>query len=251
MKEIVELNQLLLDHAKDCLPEDGLMLNRHGGDEDLDKIPTDLRKEIDLLREQLNRIMPDDFSYFVSLGNGEALFSVQYENGPTTMYSPAQHWEPAQSLFPQLEAFDWDGLRGECVSQSEAFDHIAEIAKELPVMIPSTKRLQKDFRDEVKAYIKEKRDEPDAHVLIFDGEALFDCDFESAEQFQDQLRDIMPHMVHVVAVVANGKPIPAEKIDAMKKTALLTLEDMPISHAKASGKFTFIMSQMAAQAEEE
>lgn len=251
MKEILELNQRLLDHAKEYLPEDGLMLEREGGEEDLEKLPSDLRKEIGLLRANLNRAIPDDFSYILFFGEGEADFRIQYENGPQTVYSPQQEWEAAHSLFPQLKAYDWERTRAACVSGSETFDRITEIAKDLPVMIPSTKRLQKVCRNAVKAYIKEKRREEGVHALIWDGDdALFDRDFESIEEFRHELHDIMPHMVHIVAVVADGKPIAAEKIDSMKKAALRTLEDMPISHAKASGKFAFIMSQMTEQEEE-
>jgi len=226
MKEIVQLNQHLLDHAKDCLPEDGLMFDRDGIDEDADKIPADLREQIDRLRAEISRSIPDDFGYVVSFEDGEADFRIQYENGPTTVYSPPQKWEPAQSLFPQLEAYDWDGMRSECVSQSEVFDHIADLAKDLLVMMPSTKSVQKGFRDQVKAYIKEKRKQPGVHVLFWDGdESLFDEVFESMEVLQHQLHDIMPHMVHVVTIVADVRPVPAEKIDSMKRTALRTLED--------------------------
>jgi len=44
---------------------------------------------------------------------------------------------------------------------------------------------------------------------------------------------------HVVAVIDSGEFLPAERIDELKTQALKELEDMPISHAKASGKFGF------------
>jgi hypothetical protein len=54
----------------------------------------------------------------------------------------------------------------------ETFDAIAAMAKELPMMMPLTKELQKQFPDPVKAYIKEKRcDASRVHALFWVAEA--------------------------------------------------------------------------------
>ena len=81
-------------------------------------------------------------------------------------------------------------------------------------------------------------------MLLWDGdEMLLDREFDDMNELDRELPNIMPHMVQVLTVVAEGKPMPAEKIDGLKRAALKKLEDMPISHAKASGKFEFLMSQ--------
>ena len=252
MKEIIELNKRLRRDPKSQLPSDGLMLDREDTPKELELIPAELRNEIDDLRKRLNEVVPDDFGYLLCLGDAEPALTLQYENGNMTGAGGGDHWKEAVSIFEQLKDLDWDNKRKWALEATETFDVITAIAKELPVMIRPTKALQKDFSGSVKAYIKEKRRNASrVYALLWDGaERLFDNDFGDMKAFERELPDIMTCMLHVLTVVAEGKPMPAEKIDRLKKAALKQLEDMPISHAKASGKFAFIMSQAQAQGRE-
>lgn len=174
---------------------------------------------------------------------------------------------PNGSIFEQLESVDWDEMRGRAISGCQVFDRLKEMAQDTPPALPSTKQLQRAFRDDMKAWVKEKRkdaahvhvytwreememDEEEAQAILedFGEEALADArenedgfhdfTFDTLEEFIGELSNlIMPMGFQVITVVANGKPIPVKQIDQMKRETLRKLEDMPISHARASGKF--------------
>lgn len=253
MIEINALNVRLIGAMKNEMPELGYDVTREWLPSEFEGVPEDLKEEIRLMAERIGKAIPDDFGFTLSLGEEDgAMLSLDYDNGLMAGGFAGQEIDASRSLFEQLEGWDWDGHRAWFIQGSEFFDNIKEQAKELPAMMPSTKRVQKACREQMKEYIKEKRrDASRVHVLIWDGEeALYDEDFESLTAFQKRLIDIMPEMGHVVTVVADGKPLPVEKIDEFKQAALKELEEMPISHAKASGKFAHIMSQMDSAEEE-
>jgi len=249
MREIIELNERLLRDCGGQLPDEGLMLGRRDAPEELEKLPPKPREEVEDLRSRFNQVLPDDFDYVLCLGDKAPALMLDYYNGSMTGGGRGHDWQEAVSIFDQLRELNWDEERKWAIQGTETFDAIAAVAKELPVMLPLTRALQKRFSDPVKAYIKEKRRNVSrVYVLLWDGEeSLLDEDFGDVRAFERELPDIMTHMLHVLTVVAEGKPMPAEKIDRLKKAALKQLEDMPISHAKASGKFAFIMSQAHAQ----
>lgn len=250
MKEIIELNNRLRREAQHPLPKEGLMLGRKDNPKELEAIAEESRREIEDLRNALNRVIPDDFGYFLCLGERTPDLMLHYDNGSMTTAGRGHSWTESDSIFDQLRKLNWDEERKWAIQGSETFDAITAIAKELPIMIPPTKALQKRLSAPVKDYIREKRrDGSSVYALLWDGEGnLFDEQFGDVTTFERELSDIMTHMLHVVAVVAAGKPMPAERIDKLKQAALKRLEDMPISHAKASGKFAYIMAQ--AQSEE-
>jgi len=246
MKEIIELNNRLIREVEHALPGEGLMLERNDSPPELDAIPEKLREEIESLRKRLNQTIPDDFGYFLCLGEREPELMLHYSNGSMTTGGRGHSWTGSASIFEQLRKLDWDEERKWAIQGSEQFDAIIAIAKELPVMVPRTKALQKHLAEPARDYIKEKRrDSAGVYTLLWDGDqTLLDEHFSDVATFQRELPDIMTHMLHVVAVVSAGKPMPAGRIDQLKVAALKELEDMPISHAKASGKFAHIM-QMA------
>jgi hypothetical protein len=249
MKEIIALNERFLRDSRGQVPDEGLMLRRRDEPEELEKLPPKTREEIEDLRSRLDQILPDDFDYILCFGDTQPALMLQYHNGSMSAGGRGHRWQETVSIFDQLRKLDWDEERKWAIQGTETFDAIAAVAKELPVMLPLTKSLQKRFSDPVKAYVKEKRrDVSRVHVLLWDGEEnLFDQDFVDMKSLEKELPDIMTVMFHVLVVVAQGKPMPSEKIDRMKRLALKQLEDMPISHAKASGKFAYIMAEAQSQ----
>jgi hypothetical protein len=249
MKEIIELNKDMLREIGAVLPEEGLMLERNESPEELEAIPKKFREAIQDLQTKLNHTIPDDFGYFLYLGDREPDLMLHYDNGSMTTGGRGHSWMKSRSIFDQLRNLDWDEERKWAIQGSEQFDAIIAIAKELPVMVPRTKELQKHLAEPAKDYIKEKRrNASGVYALMWDGDqTLLDEHFSDVATFQRELPDIMTHMLHIVTVVSEGKPMPAGRIDRLKIAALKELEDMPISHAKASGKFAHIM-QMASAA---
>jgi hypothetical protein len=114
-----------------------------------------------------------------------------------------------------------------------------ENARHLPSCLPSTKELQKAFRVQMKEFLKAKRkDLRGVHALRWRGDEGVKVEsFEDLASFCRDLPDIMTVKYLVIAVVVDGKPMSRDALESLKKKAISELEDMPISHAKALGKF--------------
>src|SRR5947207_9452671 len=111
MKEIIELNKRLLRENRNYLPPDGLMLSRRDVPEELEKLPAKPREQIEDLRRRLNQALPDDFDYFLCLGDTEPTLRLNYYNGSTTCGGRGHHWQEAVSIFEQLQGLNWDEER--------------------------------------------------------------------------------------------------------------------------------------------
>ena len=250
MKEIIKLNARILTQVGDHLPEDGLDIFRGEKPDELNVLPEVLRREVCAFCEELNKAIPDDFSYILSVGSHAPTLRLEYRDGANTAYSKPREWKNERSIFEQLKEIDWDADRAEAISASRLFDLVGPMAKKMRPMIPSTKMLQKHCREEMKRFIKiARRDKSKVHVMFFQGDQGGSEEFESLETFKRRLHDMMPCGCHVIAVVANGRPLPVEEIDALKRAALKSLEDMPISHAKATGKYDLIMATLLSEKE--
>jgi hypothetical protein len=238
MKEIIEINNRLRADAKTELPPEGITLYRDRGTEELGQISPALRVEVLAMKAELERLVPNDFGYTLSLGEAEPSFSLEYENGPMTSAFRGHDWKIDESMFDQLQHLDWESERAWAISGTEIFDQLAEAAKHLPENIPSTEALRRAFREGVKAFVKDKRrDTSQVYVLAWsEDEGLQPQAYKQFEDFSRQLPDLMTCQYQVVSVVRDGKPLSDLETDELKRRALKELEDMPISHAQASGR---------------
>ena len=239
MKEIIELNEKLIKQLGKCFSEGELVLRRNDQPEELTRLPSALREDIEKLRREINEVVPNDFTYSFDLGNDCPNLMIEYEDGSQTGFFRGHDWQPNRSIIEQLKEFDWEAERRQALAGCQIFDAMKEDAKHLPSRLPSTKELQKAFRVEMKEFLKSKRkDLHGVHVLMWrDEEGVHEETFENMERFCRDLPDIMTVRLLVIAVVVNGKPLSRDGIEMLKKTAIAELEDMPISHAKALGKF--------------
>lgn len=266
MKEIIELNKRILSEAPEIAQsEEGLIIYRTDPPAELPGLTDALIAELERMRTQLNSRIPDDFSYVLNLGVADPDFKIEYEDGAMGASCPLES-SPNGSIFEQLESVDWDEMRAQAILGCQIYDSLKETAVDIPAGIPTTRQLQRAFREDMNAWVKEKRkDSSRVHVFVwrkveeiceeeaqailedFGEEALtrarknedgfHEFTFDTLEAFGGELPNHMTMGFQVITVVADGKPIPAARIDQFKGEALKKLEDMPISHAKASGKF--------------
>jgi hypothetical protein len=239
MKEIIELNKRLLGQLGMCLPDGGLVLGRNDQPEELAALPAALREEIEKLRREINEVVPNDFTYSLDLGNDSPGLMIEYEDGSQTGFFRGHDWRSDRSIIEQLREFNWDAERVQALAGCQIFDGMKDNAKHLPSRLPWTKELQKAFRVEMKEFLKAKRkDLRGVYVLMWrDDEGMKVESFEDQASFCRELPDIMTVQYLVIAVVADGKPMSREGLEILKKKAITELEDMPISHARALGKF--------------
>jgi hypothetical protein len=214
------------------------MLGRDSQSEELKRVSVALQAEIEAFRGKVNEVVPNDFNWTVSLSDDSPDFRIEYNDGPQTGFFHGHEWQSGRCIIEQLKEFDWEGERHEAISACQMFDDIRATAEHSPEGLPPTKEIQKAFRDEMKEFVKTKRnDASQVHVMLFrDDEGIKEETYDDMKSLCQELPDIMTVHYLVVTVVADGKPLPVERIESLKKHALKELEGMPISHAKALWK---------------
>ena len=238
MKEIIELNDGLRRELGNCFPDGALMLGRNDQPEELTRLPIKWREAIGALRARVNEVVPDDFHYTICLGDEEPGFMMEYNDGASTGFFGGHEWDSGRCIIEQLKELDWMAERERAISGCQMFDEMRAQAEESPSHLPPTKVIQKTFRSEMRDFVKTKRkDASRVHVLMWrEDEGMREETYDSLESFCRELPDIMTVHYLVITVVAGGKPLPVERIEAVKGQAVKELEDMPISHAKALWK---------------
>jgi hypothetical protein len=242
MNEIIAVNRKLRAEVGDkCREDNVLWLTRDALPMEAGEVSPSLQRDLQALRAELDKLVPEDFGYTVELGDEEPSLGLSYSNGLMTQF---RWWEPLKrwlSLADQLRKINWAEYRTKAVAGSEIFDEMQEAAKEAPENIPPTKRLQKKFGEQMDAFVKAAQtDRTKVQVLLVTGDCgvleLEHFDFEDLKSFTGELSSLMTCGHHVITVVARGKVVSAAEIDRMKRGALEELKDMPISYAQASGR---------------
>jgi hypothetical protein len=215
-----------------------LLLGRDDQPEEFKRLPVKFREEIEALRWKINAAMPNDFGYMLSLGDDSADLHLEYDNGPQVKFGRSHEWDQRRSIIDQLTEFDWETEREQAIAGTEVFDQMIAHARHAPAELPSTKEIQKAFRQEMKEFITSKRrDSSKVWALMWrEDEGLREESFENLDSFGRELPDLMTVRYLIIAVVSAGKSVSREEIDRLKTKALKELEDSPISHAKALGK---------------
>lgn len=253
MKEIIELNNRILAEAPELAgTEEGLIISRNDDPSEWAVLPETLREHLVLVLTELNRLVPDDFSYMVFLGDAEPGFSLSFEDGAQAGSFENFPCRIDESVAEGLANIDWDQQRSTGMQNCQVYDQIKEFALQTAPRIPATKALQRGCRDDMRKWVRDvRKDTNAAHVLMWrEAEEFMSEEFESLDAFTLELPTLMTQQFQIIAVVAEGKPLPAPKIDQLKILALSELEEMPISHAKASGKMPRIYELMRGEDDE-
>src|SRR5579883_2670634 len=131
MKEIIELNKKLLQQLGKCFSEGVLVVSRYEQPEELERLPSALRNDIEKLRDEINRVVPNDFAYTFFLGDDSPDLNIEYQDGAQTGFFRGHEWQPERSILEQLKNFDWDGERKQAIAGCQVFDEMRENAKHM------------------------------------------------------------------------------------------------------------------------
>ena len=241
MKEIIELNRQILAELPKPVREDLLpSISREAGAELWPEASLAVKQTAEAVHAELNRFIPEDFGYTVYLGDEKPHFNLSFEDGPMT-----GSWHPLEieehlSIESQLGSMDWDEQRGIEIRQCQTFEEMKAFAAQAPSRLPSTRLLQQSFPDEMREWVKEKRrDTTLVHVFLWNREEGFKSEeYATLDALRVALPDIMVVELFVITIVANGKPLPVKRIEQIKAEELKTMKaDMPISYARATGRF--------------
>jgi hypothetical protein len=243
MREIIELNRQILAELPDKIREDALPeIDRADGPQLWPEASLAVKQAAEAVHAELNRCIPEDFSYTVLLGDEKPIVSLGFEDGAQMGSFQSLEIKEHLSIQGQLGSMDWDEQRGAEMSRCQVWDGMKEYAAQAPSSLPSTKKLQQSFRDEMREWVKEKRrDSSKVHVFLWNQEDGFKSEsYKSLEALRAALPDIMVVELFVITIVADGKPLPVKRIDQIKAEELKTMkEHMPISYARATGRFGF------------
>ena len=224
MKEIIDLQARAVAHAPQFAEDDSIDISRDeiGGETEL--LSAELRGEVEALQQTLNAAVPEDFDYFVFIGGEEGPF-FGLDSGRMPV-GPEGEWDPERSIIDQLRTFDWDAAR-ERGQEGRAMMEVISVLERMTRQLPSAKSLQRNYREGVKDFVREKRrDANKVHVLyLSEADELMEVDFESGDDFREMLPGMIGNGEDVFAIVANGKPLPVERIDALNAQGQRTLKE--------------------------
>jgi hypothetical protein len=243
MKEIIEINQRILAEAPDAVPKDFgciMVTRRDDAAKELAALPAKIRADLVKFLKKLNQAMPDDFGYLINLGDTDPCLMLMYSDGPQSEGNCPVEWDLKRSIFDQLPEIDWGEHRKRVIGMGHFFDDVRQVSKQLEPKLPPTAKIQKQFRAEIKAFETAKRKKPaKIYALLWRGdEGVTEEALDSMKSLEGMLCDSMATSYVTLAVIMDGKPLAAKKIDEVKANVLKSMkEEMPISYAKAVGLF--------------
>jgi hypothetical protein len=174
----------------------------------------------------------------VTLGDDRPDLMLSFCDGAMTEGSAHEVWDKTRSIFHQLSEVDWDKHRQANMQMAGFFDGISEMAKHAEPELPPTTEIQKPFTKEVKAFLQRRTgDASNIYLLLHRrDEGIIEVALPDIEQLRGELCDRMTTAYLALAVVADGKPMTPESIDALKMEVLRSMkEHMPISYIRALG----------------
>jgi hypothetical protein len=248
MKEIIELNNRIRREARHAMPKgDGfiLVMRFDADDGALVKLPAGIRGQLETLRMQLARAIPNDFDYTLILGEDDPALMLIFRDGGMTEGSCPETWDNNRSIFRQLSEVDWDKHRQHMMAQGHIFDQIGQIAKEASFKLTLAEETQKRFAREVERFLRtNQKDKSRIHVLLWRGdEGISEEALNNEEAFKGFLIDVLATNYSVIAALIDGKPVAPQKLDDYIREALLEMKaTMPISYSKAIGLFQDLVS---------
>ena len=228
MQEIIALDETILALALDFLPEDSIDFSRDEVGDGVELLPAEIQTRIAFLQQAINAALPEDFDYFVFVGvpDEPPMFSLNYERMPAGG-SVDGTFQPDRSLLEQLAEVNWEEQRAKAGKFQQTLDAIVEMDERTSGPLRSAKALQREFREEAREFIKEKRvDAARLHVLYWDEEEeMMEAAFDDGEALRQALPGMIARGSEIVTVVAWGKPLPVERIDTLKSEAQRTLRE--------------------------
>lgn len=226
MKELLDLHEKILALPEGTRPEEGVNFSRAEEDrEGVDELPEDIQAEVQVLWQAINETLPEGFEYFAFVGDPEEEPSFGLELGlGHAADSYGGDYQPERSLVEQLRETDWEAARAKAEKSQEAMDNLTTLMDRMSAPLRATKAIQREFREQMQPFVREKRaDTTRIHVLYWDEEhGEMEIAFESAEELRDMLPGTVARGSEVITVIAWGKPLPVERIDALMKEAQAT-----------------------------
>ena len=136
MREIVELNRQILAELPDASQGEVLpLIERKTGPELWPEASPEVKQAAEAVHAELNRYIPEDFSYTVFLGGEKPHLKLEFEDGAQMgSFHPLEIKEHL-SIEGQLGAMDWDEQRAIEMSNCQVWDAMKENAERAPARV--------------------------------------------------------------------------------------------------------------------
>ncbi len=222
MKELYDLHDKILALGVEFDPEYPLNFSRDIVEDSMPPLPGDLRSELESIQQTINHHLPADFEYYAFLGADEPpSFAMEVEATPMGVLESVV-FDPAQPFGPQLAALNWQALREESAASAKEISQLADLLDFTSRPPRTAKQIQREFREDAKAFIKEKRRDPTMiHALYWEArpDLLIERDYANGEELMKSLPAALYAGMELVTLVVGGKPLTLEKLDALTARA--------------------------------
>lgn len=221
--------------------------SREETSENFSSLRRSTRDELEKIRTQLNRLIPNDFDYQVFIENGSIDGSLEYSDG---LQSGGGMGLPAKldgDYVKDLKKVDWEELRAFFIPGANLHDDAAELAKTFPSKMPSTAAARLFHAEALDAFMSEiKNDNVSLGVLAYD-EMIQTYDASGyteseREKMEGNICDMLTCGFPIIGIVENGRLLSVEATEDLKHKLVDRLG--PISRAKALGQFEQAMHQL-------
>lgn len=203
-------------------------------------LPDDLRQQANQFVEDVQAVIPNDFTFWFFFEARGVNFEVEFADGNTSSGAFHGSFTSKKSLLKKLRAIDWDKRRGELMQQGGILEDLVSEAADRPVNIPSSKdaavRYARELVEVFETFKNAPKTVPFAMAFTREGEGIIDVeDFPSRAAVVYEMAEVMTTGYEILAVFENNQPWSFDAIEAAKLEAVQQLG--PVSRAKAVGRF--------------
>lgn len=220
MKELYDLHEKILARGIKPGSEQMIIFSIGDIDDEDELLPDDLIAEVEAIQAQFEAVLPADFDFEAIVGSGTGPSLNLLVNEIPVGVPEEEALDHGASIFPQLEKLDWERLRKQVVENAAELAGILHLADLLINPGRSAKTMQRLFREDAKDFIKQKRkDAARIHLLCWLEDDLKSRTYADGDELREKLPVVLYAGAEVITIVAGGKPLPVEKIDAITAEA--------------------------------
>ena len=211
--------------------------SRSGNSEAFEALRRSTKIELEKVRDQLSRLVPNDFDYSVFVESGRINFTLEFMDGLETCANSGLNINLMGDYVKQLLDTDWDYHRVSSLKMTEIVDDLSQVSENLDGALPPTSEIQLKHAKEIESFIlKVEKLQPKFAMLVYcDSLSEYEEVFhEERSRLLGDITDFLTFRDLIICIVDKSKILSVEDTDEIKLEVLNGLS--PISKAKALGQ---------------
>ncbi|QYY36464.1 hypothetical protein [Ruficoccus sp. ZRK36] len=242
MINIFELNHSLKDSAALAQSEDGLLfVDRETVIEKIPGLAGKCLEDMQALVDYLDGVFPDDVDYYMVFDGKKPTLDLEYNDGPMAMCGQSLPFETNEEFYECLDSLEWDHVRSASIHNTGVFDQMLDHADGQRVNLTPVATVRKRTKTFSRELQKTCKKSPHAYGCLFlnklghyDSKPVskyYDVEYR---EFLERFAEDLMHLPLLGAICVEGKLVPNERAEQIRREALATLP--PISRALAEGR---------------